>query len=582
MRPTRSPTESIAANNVVDGLVLLRRWQDETNPNPVDNALAAAKPPATTTETQSVHAELTALRHDAVDGLSDALIAEMAYQMVRGNTSRMANTLSAIAHGDALPPELEVARMPRTGTSITHRVLVLFSGVSNAGGGWINVTTRGVLERWLYAWIRALLGDARKVRCTVERLDDVTGAVAETATFPLSDVPISPLDFVYSVQSIGKSTQENSSPSVAEQLVLYHARRMTNGFGADANLRLQHARPSNLTAGETTLFDVLEQARAIRRVLEVARGVRPEDVSPPDRPSQGTIDLVDLEARVVRYENGLNAAHKALASLVSKGAATLAEDFRTAMLNLGNFGIGPAVPNMAVGDTPDIRTALARQAAALLKISGARLDQGTALRTQVAATDQRARCDQLLERGRAVYGAEFVSLPNFTCNAALAAELNTALAASTQQQGGDSLAVHGWFTRSARVRDAVARLGACMRGAEVLATGTRLSLSVAQLPFDNTERWVGLPATRRDGPSGEQAVHGGATVDSDQYRTAAVRLVHRRMDRGGAEQGRDDGAHLPVRSTELLPATERARGRAAGSRSGLDHGDAAARAHGDT
>src|SRR5512132_3339006 len=110
------------------------------------------------------------------------------------------------------------------------------------------------------------------VRCTVERLDDVTGAVADTATFLLNDVPISPLDFVYSVQPAGQSNQASASPSVAEQLVLYHARRMTGGFGADANLRLQHARPSNLAAGETTLFDVLEQARAIRRLLEGARG----------------------------------------------------------------------------------------------------------------------------------------------------------------------------------------------------------------------------------------------------------------------------------------------------------------------
>ena len=32
-----------------------------------------------------------------------------------------------------------------------------------------------------------------------------------------------------------------------------------------------------------------------------------------------------------------------------------------------------------------------------------------------------------------------------------------------------------------------------MLGAEVLASGTRLSLSVAQLPFKASERWVGLP-----------------------------------------------------------------------------------------
>src|SRR5262249_16853896 len=86
-----------------------------------------------------------------------------------------------------------------------------------------------------------------------------------------------------------------------------------------------------------------------------------------------------------------------------------------------------------------------------------------------------------------------VCLPTFTCDTRTGTELNRALAASTAQQGGDPLAAHGWFTRASRVRDSLARLGACMRGAEILGSGTRLGLSVAQLPFDARERWVGLP-----------------------------------------------------------------------------------------
>jgi hypothetical protein len=483
------PAEVLAANNVVDALVLIRRWQDDS-----DSALTQALRDATSAETEIITGELTALR-DAIDGLSDALTAEMAYQMARGNTSRMANTLSVIAHGDALPPELEVARMPRTGNSITHRVLVLMSGGPQTGAGWLgfNSSILSNTERMLNAWASRLLGDARKVRCTVERLDDVAGAVAETSAFPLSELPLTQLDFVYGVEATGGASRPSLSLSYIEQLVLYQARRRPGGFGAQANLRLQHARPANLAADETTLFDLLEQGRAIRRLLEGARGVRPDDICPPGRSSQGTIDLLDLETRIVRGENSLNAAHKLLANMVTKGASTLAEDLRTGMLALGAYGIGPAVPCLAVGDTPDIRSALLRQAAALLKISGARLDRTTALRTRVAATDPRARCDQLLERGHAVFGVKFVILPSVTCDAAGAAELTNALAASTQQQGGDPLAVHGWFTRYARVRDMVARLSACMGGAEVLGTGDRLTLSVAQLPFENTERWVGLP-----------------------------------------------------------------------------------------
>jgi hypothetical protein len=481
------PAEALAANNVIDALVLLRRWQDE-NDTSVEQALQGA----TDTERATITDELRALR-DSIDGLSDALMAEVAYQMARGNSWRMASTLSGLAHGEAPPSELEVARMPRSGSPITHRVLVLMSGGPQRGPGWPGAGSSILsdTEPMLDAWASRLLGDAHVVRCTVERLDDATGAVADTRAFPMSELPLTPLDVVYGLGATGAG-QATSSASRLEQRVLYQARR-AGGFGAQASLRLQHARPADLAVGETTLFDLVEQGRAMRHLLEGARGMHPDDLAPPGRPAQGTIDLTDLEARITRGEHGLDAAHEQLAGLVVQGAAAPAEDLRTAMLALGAYGIEPSIPGVAVGDTPGDRNALLRQAAALLKASKARLDRAGMLGAKVAAADPRARCDQLLERGRAVFGAEFVILPSVTCDPAEAAELTSALAAGTQQQGGDPLAVHGWFTRCARVRDQVGRLSACLRGAEILGAGDRLALSVAQLPFDATERWVGLP-----------------------------------------------------------------------------------------
>jgi hypothetical protein len=93
---------------------------------------------------------------------------------------------------------------------------------------------------------------------------------------------------------------------------------------------------------------------------------------------------------------------------------------------------------------------------------------------------------------RAVFGQSFAVMPHFNCGAA-GAELAAALAATKVTQGGDTLAANGWFTQHARVREPVARLAVCLRGAEVLGTGERLNLSVAQLPFVASERWVGLP-----------------------------------------------------------------------------------------
>jgi hypothetical protein len=90
------------------------------------------------------------------------------------------------------------------------------------------------------------------------------------------------------------------------------------------------------------------------------------------------------------------------------------------------------------------------------------------------------------------------------------------LADSTQLQGGDALQVYGWFVRSERVRAAVLRLGAALRGAEVLGAGEKLRLSVAQLPFDGADRWVGMtPPTGQDVKAGKLSlvVQSSSTFD---------------------------------------------------------------------
>ncbi|SHN13472.1 hypothetical protein [Rhizobacter sp. OV335] len=491
-----APLETIAAANVVDGQVLSRRWKEERAT--VLNVLTALAPSAG--ELAALSALLDRIG-DSIDGLGDALTAETAYQMVRGNTTRLAGTLAAIADGNAPPPQLDVTRTPRTGTALTHRLLVLMSGTANLGTpGWQagDAGMRSRADKLLNFWVGKLLGDAAKVRCTIERLD-AAGQVVETRRLPLSElstVSITALDMVYGVEAPNSvATPAAGQPaalSVIEQQLLYYVRRKPGGFDAQAELRLQHARPIDLAAGEITLFDLLEQARSVRRLLSVARGADPEDLNPPERSGQGSVDLVDLESRAVQAENALNAAHKGLDTLLGKSATT-AEQLRAGLVKLGAFGLDPAVPVSVTGEDPAAIAALSNQARALLKLSGVRMDRFLALRSQPVAADPRARRDQLVERLRAVFGNSFVVLPRFSLAAAGAAEMASALAGSTQAQGGDALAANTWFARSERVRDGVARLGACLQRAEVLGAPARLALSVAQLPWVNGERWVGLP-----------------------------------------------------------------------------------------
>jgi len=510
LEQTALPLETIAANNVVDGLVLHQKWRD--NAATVTSRLQQAG--ATGAVITALGKELDALG-ESVDAVSDALTAEAAYQMVRGNTSRTASTLHALASGDAPAPELEVARTPRSGIALTHRLLLLFGGKPTATTGWVarSRSVRATAAPILNAWAAKLLGDPRKVRCVIERLDEPSGAVAETRTLPLSELQLAPLDVVYGVDAQPRAGQLSN----IEQHVLYHARHKAGGFSVQARLHIQHARPADLGAKELTLLDVLEQARAARRLFASARAADVEDLTPPERATSGTLDLTQLEARVVKAEKALQSAHKALDTLVKRGAGADAESLRKALLKLNGFGLASAIPAVAAGDEDAARAGLLLQATALLKESKGRIDQVKALSASPAAIEPRPRRDHWFERMRAAFGSSFLVMPLFTCDHG--PELASALAASTQVQDGDALAAHTWFARSERVRDAVARLGAPLRGAEVLATGDRLNLRVAQLPFNAGERWVGLPAEPgKDLPAGKLSlvVQAPAAIDTAQ------------------------------------------------------------------
>jgi hypothetical protein len=518
LEQTTLPLESIAANNVVDGLVLAGKWQ--ASAASVTAALQQAG--ASADQIAKATVELDQLV-GTVTGLSDGLVAETAYQMARGNPTRLASGLAAISQGDAVAPELEVAHIPRSGVALSHRVLVLSPAQPTAAPGWTTASPRAAAEPVLEAWAGRLLGDPTKTRCTVDQLDD-TGAVAQTRQFPLSQLGLSALDVVCGVRSAatGQATSSEgapSTPSDVEQRVLYEAQRQID---AVTRLRIHRERPADLAAGELTLLDALEQARAAQALLNGARAADPEDLNPPQRTVGGTADLDEFETRVGAAEAALQAAQTGLAALLA-AAEPAADDLRTALLALAAFGLSPAIPATAVGADAGSAAALAAQAAAIAKDAQARLDAGAALRAQPAPADDQARRGKLLDRVAAVFGDGFVALPRFNCDAAAASELAGAIAANAQAQGGDPLASYAWFIRSARVRDRLALLGACLRGAEALGTGEALNLCVAQLPFVAGERWVGLPSAAGAAiPAGKLSLvlQGAAGVDITKPMTA--------------------------------------------------------------
>ena len=453
--PDAKPSESIAARNVVDGLALRELYQrvivrGEFSTPELKALLVRAQP-------------ALAVLDDAVDAVSDAAVAETAHQAVRGNVARTATTLQAIAGGEVPPPELEVARTPRTGLGVAHRVVALFA-VATAPA--MPASPRAQAEPQLNAWAGQLLGAAKSVRFAVERVNGA-GAVVKTVNLRLSDLALAPIDLVH----MAPDRPGGPMPEVEARALALGATRIGT-LAADDSLRLNRARRSNWLPAEIGLDELAELSARARALFAGLRPLDARDLAPLAQTVEAGIDNDGFRARATAAFKALRNAHNALSARLA--AAPDAARLRSAIAALSRFGIPGSAP-IAVADLDAL------------------IAQGNAVAREAASRVQRAQAlSAPQEVLKALFGEAFVALPRFTL--ANPGELAQSLAATAALQGGDALAVHPWFQQAQRVRDPLARLSASLHAAEAIGTGARVHLAVAQLPHVPGERWVGLPA----------------------------------------------------------------------------------------
>ena len=451
--PAAKPAESIAARNVVDGLKL----------NELDQRVRKrgemASPELRALFTRCA-AALDAL-DDAVDAVSDAVVAETAHQAVRGNILRTAATLQAIASGETPPPELEVARTPRSGIALTHRIVVLFSAAVPVAPQ----SPRAAADPHLNAWAGRLLGSPQNVRFRVERLD-TAGAVTQTIELRLADLAVEPIDVVHLAPA-----RPGEPMRGLEQRLLHAAQSRFEVAMSVERLRVDGTRQPDWLPNELGLDEFAELAARARQLFAGARALDARDLAALDRSIESGLDSAEYEARASAAQTAMASALDALRTVLDTGDAASAEALREGIAALGDFGVAGASELFDAGD------ALVAQGFAVAREAQRHLEAA-----QRASTP--------LERLRAVFGDDFVALPRFVL--ADAADLAQSLAASTVLQGGDPLAVYPWLTQVQRVREPVARFSASLHAAEAVGTAG-LQLTVAQLPHVPGDRWVGLP-----------------------------------------------------------------------------------------
>jgi predicted nucleic acid-binding Zn-ribbon protein len=315
---TGAPTETIPPYSVVNGLRLIEATLDSGNGFGLASILSPAERPNATLGAAIV-AERDALKN-SLDAVKDLLMAENAFQLVRGNFDRVAAV--SLAQKDAqIPQALEVIETPRgTEFTFTNRVTLHFADLDPslpASNPWpaLAMTPRASAEPGINQWLGSILGAApERTFCEVswiETAEDGTVTAHDTHPVSLADLAIQPIDFVW----ITSASQEDTGGATELETRIAFRYRRAHGVADDKTVRITF-KPV-VAAGARTFAEVFLLARHLRTLLLESRALHAQDflpasggkdtTTPVDKNNPKGYDLAELRTRVESAANALGA-----------------------------------------------------------------------------------------------------------------------------------------------------------------------------------------------------------------------------------------------------------------------------------
>jgi hypothetical protein len=457
--------ELIAARNVVDGLALLRAFNG--NPSSVDSIVTGTDPTHASVHLQYIH-QILASMNETMDGLADVLMAEGVFQVVRGNVASASATLDAVANGLARPPDPEIARAPRQGTGLTHRVALLVAPQQNGAAPpstWPTEDARTRAEPTLNAWAAGVLWDPTKVKCTVNG-----------QAHYLTELQMSAL----AVLALARDLANSDTGSILDRRVLAAA-------GASSGTIFYN--PA-VDADERTFVAAFEHARAIADVLSSGRYLEPDDVTVAANRATAAFssdDVSHFKERAIGISPQTNPPTQIgvkweLDYLVSTfDGSTVWLNKATAFLPNG------AVP--PAGTTGAALTAFANGVLSQLQDKQTAVNAAVTAFGAVAAEDLAGQVAALSAVFKAGFGRDFVAIPGFMPSGAT--DLSSALGQGPAFINNDPSQPRKFLQRAARTHAGVSRWRTLSVYGDAMGRPAE-RIDVCQLPYDATARWAAL------------------------------------------------------------------------------------------
>jgi hypothetical protein len=481
------PNEAIAARNVVDGVVVLAKHKAGAIPF----GTAGLPDPNGSPGDRAAHAAIVA-ELNALDGINDAVAdlvnAESVYQLIRGNVAAASATMDALARG-LRPPDPEIARSPRAGVGVTHRIALAWQGNLAEPAGWAPEPASGFQPRVFHALqldrvLGKLMGDASKVKATVDYKDAQNQSKSVDVFLgppggSAKHLGLRPLDVI----AIARAATNPNEGSLLDRYILNAALEGVSGF-RDAKVTYAPAPTSDRT--QLDFPQIMELGRALGAAFAGVRPLTADHLAPPAEAADAEEGVPDPDAQAF-----FQAADSALEGL---------KEFK--------FQLDAAIEDRVVADLEALlRDKLPTYDPAALPPPGATAAQLFALGAAKSADlAPRVATAEKERDGSGVGSADKVRAAAAIYQSVFGADYVPPMPFSPRNGGeiAQSLAARGQLLPTAEDKPAPARmLAQAARVREPLARGRRVALylgaaervlpriELVQVPFVATDAWVG-------------------------------------------------------------------------------------------
>lgn len=510
---------AIEARNVINGIALLDYIQETGNTTYPYEGLDLET--ATSEESDAIDAEVDRLR-EALDAVGDLGLAEGVFQLIQGNYDRAAAATAALGEGH-IPPVPEISDTPRSGSTLTHRCVLVFDATVDAtdpsANPWetygIGLTARAVAEPSVNLWLASVLPEPNRIMVRAEWTAE-DGTTARFRDVHITDLALQPIDLVHVLGS--GQTNERSE---MDARIAYFVRR-AESLDHDTAIRiLYNYRDATWTGWEVTLFELPPLMESLRSMITEPRALGGMDLilageDDDDAAYTGGFDYDEIAARTTETRLALSALNDALTAArdaLEAGTdedALLTDKVREALHSLSGYGIPNTIPSSATGASASIRTSLLTHAESVLAETASKLeacDDARALITTDTTNDQKVEIE--VKAGAALLGTDFRMLPVFTPNNPDELESSFASSASLLSEATTPLPVEEWLGGVSRVRP---RMALWERAALMSDNFDRrvLRLDPVQLPHQVDDPWLAIEYPPEYTLSGEKlllAVH---------------------------------------------------------------------------